>query len=86
MNSRHAAALALVGWYLILPPLEVHQLDEKAPISLWDKVGTYDTETACKEQAALLRLRHAKVTDPLLKKHFALGLCIASDDPRLKGK
>ncbi len=24
MNLRHAAALALVGWYLIVPPVRVH--------------------------------------------------------------
>jgi hypothetical protein len=35
MNPRHAAALALVGWYLIIPPLKGLGRDERAPLSKW---------------------------------------------------
>ena len=86
MKIGHAVTLALVAWYLLLPPLEVHRLNQKAPLSLWDNVGTYETAAACKEQAAKLKQQHAKLTDPIMKEHFTLGQCVASDDPRLKGK
>jgi len=63
MNLRHAATLALVGWYLMKPPLyipwtdRVRQLlgypsenweyDRDAPISQWSQVGEFDSLAAC---------------------------------------
>lgn len=41
MNARHAAALALVSWYLILPPQTAknHLGDPAAPLSKWENGG-----------------------------------------------
>ncbi len=51
MRLRHAAALALTGWYLMVPPPEpfYSTLDARAkePLSQWMRVGTYDTATEC---------------------------------------
>ncbi len=34
MNPRHATALALVAWYLMVPPMyQYHEIDAKAPLS-----------------------------------------------------
>jgi hypothetical protein len=49
MTIPHAAALALVGWYLIDPPLSP---DKKlvagyAPLSKWYIRGAYDSVTDC---------------------------------------
>ena len=60
MNLRHAAALALVGWYLMLPPLtkrgpDSYDLppDTSAPISKWtysSVLDHFDTEEECKTE------------------------------------
>jgi hypothetical protein len=50
MNLRHAAALALVGWYLMMPP-EVR--DKKGdPVSVeaishWDTLAVFDSAMNC---------------------------------------
>jgi hypothetical protein len=48
MNPRHAAALALVGWYLLLPPTTDRGkplLD--APLSKWEMDRSNDTSKEC---------------------------------------
>jgi hypothetical protein len=49
MNLRHAAALALVGWYLMVPPTvgPYLRLDLRVPVSQWRVVQLVDTATAC---------------------------------------
>ena len=49
MNPRHAAALALVGWYLMVPPAERggKQLDYHAPLSTWSIMQSFDTAQSC---------------------------------------
>jgi len=55
INIRHAAALALVGWYLMVPPM-AHKEDwqlggprgpERAPLSKWFTYDWFDTADAC---------------------------------------
>ena len=50
MNCRHAAALALIGWYLIVPPDSTvpHSVDAAAPISRWSRVATFESADDCK--------------------------------------
>jgi hypothetical protein len=43
MNPRHAAALALVGWYLIVAPNR--QTD--VPLGRWEVVANFDSEFLC---------------------------------------
>jgi hypothetical protein len=52
MNFRHAAALALVGWYLMLPPVDIPsgRYVEEAPIASWRKLVEYDTFTKCENR------------------------------------
>jgi hypothetical protein len=58
MKPRHAAALALVGWYLMLPPVvggKHHwHLDLSAPLSQWHSVARYDTATQCTNAAGAI--------------------------------
>jgi hypothetical protein len=91
MNPRHAAALALVGWYLMAPAPE----DLSAPISRWDIVTSYDSATACEKQRMSTVDRMQKAIDDEFAHHepiaggaqaFAHEQCIATDDPRLKEK
>jgi hypothetical protein len=58
LNLRHAAALALVGWYLIVPPSTLksypNPVDKTQPLSGWQKVGRFGSEHDC--HRALKRL------------------------------
>ena len=48
MKPLYAAALALVRWYLIVPPwVARNTFDVHAPLSKWQKSGKFGTEDAC---------------------------------------
>ncbi len=50
MKPRHAAALALVGWYLMMPPLPQDPLllaDPTPPLSVWFLEQSFDTAKEC---------------------------------------
>ena len=96
MNLRHAAALALVVWYMMLPPPEPGQ---NAPISRWfalherkeinsqgpEYLVVLKSEQECKQKLAEeLAYRKKHLTGCLICIHmFERGRCISSDDPRL---
>jgi len=119
VKLRHAAALALTGWYLVVPQPDspVKRPNFKAPLSQWNQMGAFDSAAACdkeresRRQLALEALDQVKreiealpdtgnrplrevapkvYQDDVTVSDFALGItasrCIASDDPRLKGK
>lgn len=95
MNPRHAAALALAGWYLMIPPTGCSgHPNPKAPLSEWAVVWTSDEVNTC----LIIRdgLKHPTpdtAVDPkrLLTDAGYQGSvtavenaqCIATDDPRL---
>jgi len=48
MKLRHAAALALVGWYLLIAPTTAqNQADLQAPLSKWLNAGSFDSASGC---------------------------------------
>jgi len=66
MKSRHAAALALVGWYLMVPPPqsppaalatnidainEYRRMPQRLPISQWKTVESFDSADDCRAYA-----------------------------------
>jgi hypothetical protein len=81
MKPRHAAALALVGWYLMLPPAvpnDPDKVDSSAPLSQWEVMTTFDSQSQCAaEQTRMIGVGN---------KLGRFSQCIASDDPRLKQK
>jgi hypothetical protein len=101
MKPRHAAALALVGWYLMVPPITSSwpvTYDTSAPLSKWKQGGSFDTAKECneeKEKTAMLLLQSAQNPNGTAenKQKFMQSMsamlyalqCIATDDPRLKG-
>jgi hypothetical protein len=50
MKSHHAAALALVGWYLMLPPMVDGHTDTSAPLNSWRMTGSYDAAIDCRKE------------------------------------
>jgi hypothetical protein len=97
MKPRHAAALALVGWYLLVPPLvnAPYKVDTEAPLA-WKVYQTFDTREECDKSRLSVRDKYehtASAPVGSIKKGsraFALQMtfaqCISSDDRRLKAK
>ena len=69
MKPRHAAALALVGWYFILPPSRtspkgIVNMNTKAPLSRWQIVGRFDSTNDCNEYSDELRKAQRETENP----------------------
>ena len=91
MNPRHAAALALVAWYLMVPPSSdlasylVYQ---------WFQVGSFDSRNACERGRRMMIDRFMadlqRDSSDTAAVHgfdaFYYSQCLAGDDLRLEGK
>lgn len=92
-NVRHVAALALVGWYLMVP----HRPgDPSEPIWQWYQANSFDTAEKCNQILAWemtddytnyekqegQNMEHVKGYQRALQD----AKCISTDDPRLKEK
>jgi len=100
MNPRHAAALALVGWYLMMPPLGGGKVDATAPLRRWRQFNAFDSAHACEQYKQspdfMLELElDQQGVEPELSAQTALelrvaessnSLCVSTDDGRLKEK
>jgi hypothetical protein len=91
MKPRHAAALALVGWYLLCPPLSRDRRDWStvAPLSQWTIIKSFHSQNDCHihTQEALEEYRNQHFRDASAltptPEYEAILRCIATDDPRL---
>ena len=87
MKLRHAAALALVGWYLMVPPQRVQDahvtFSANTPLREWKVIQPFDKATDCDKE---LKRRIMDCGKCPLDKLWLSAQCIASDDPRLKEK
>ena len=97
MKLRQAAALVLVGWYLMVPP-DSRQgtrliFRRNAPLTQWYKERDFESEAACKAALASfsktikakLKVGYHNFHQAVEAERLLYGQCIASDDPRLKG-
>jgi len=92
IRLRHAATLALVGWYLIQPPVyrQPPYIDPIPPrMSQWTIFGSYDSAEKCRIDMETQQ-RHGERTplpgdglDRALVQSDQAAVCVASDDPRL---
>jgi hypothetical protein len=94
MRSRHAAILALLGWYLIEPlPLPdpwwlsrywhwttAHRWDVAAPLSRWPIRDTFEILEKRQDDLAMTRRENAEY----IASSIEAWQCVASDDRRLK--
>ncbi len=85
IKLRHTAALALMGWYLFVPPqtrfwwIGEQRYDDAAPLSRWTLDRSFDKAAGC--EAARLASQE-QTGDAAIRMGHAV--CVASDDPRLK--
>jgi hypothetical protein len=88
MNIRHAAALALVGWYLLISPAD----KPDAPLSQWHVFKSFDKAAECESERTdgvgagnwnWEVPRFSEKSDPAGWK-LPRSTCVQGDDPRLK--
>jgi hypothetical protein len=79
MNLRQAAALTLMGWYLMVPKIDLvtATLDTNDPLRSWTTEGSYETAAEC-ERARQGRLQRdltieAKIASDLQDVHRAIN-------------
>jgi hypothetical protein len=85
MNPQQAAALALIGWYLMMLPEPAPGTTPNLslPLSKWWTIRSYDTAKQCE----LARQATIAQEPPEFRGLSALMLrCVATDDPRLMEK
>ena len=90
MKLHHAAALALVGWYLMMPPWG----KLNAPLSEWVIYQSFDSAEVCAVarkalvdyQANYQGMAMTLITQSGGNLQFdgSMATCIATDDPRLR--
>jgi len=77
MKPRHATALALVGWYLMVPPSVSRNLAlVYTPLSEWKIVDTFDSESACQQMLT-------KLIEKMPNTAVDTARCVPSDDPHI---
>ena len=102
MKLRHAAALALVGWYLMAPPIHLENsktdgqhtmstfsVDPNAPLREWKQVQAqeFDSEADCRRTISNGCHREIEANGPsYLEGPLCGAVCVSTDDPRLKSK
>jgi len=101
MGLRHAATLALVGWYLMYPPIvtgkdRVDSVNNNAPFSEWERGGRiFKSREKCEAFGEREREEAKKPPKQIIGSLQARRLqflplmktmCVRSDDPRLKEK
>jgi len=99
MAIRHAAALALVGWYFMLAPIDKnnpHTIDNGAPLSIWVRIAAPDGDIChswmitAHADGINLSTESPKtgasrmLTSSEFRKRLLTAQCVSSDDPRLK--
>jgi hypothetical protein len=61
VKPRHAAAFAVIGWYLMMPTISVEKLpngsarphlDDSANLSAWENLGAFDSAVECNQRQA----------------------------------
>lgn len=90
VTLHHAAALALVGWYLMMPPV-LSGPHPDAPLGEWEIIGVYDKAAECTD--AQDKMRSLGIDADRAKRKLGgrmeartMAECVATDDPRLNGK
>ena len=85
MKLHHAAAVALVGWYLMVPPYDpkTKDFDTSAPLSKWFIRSAHDTANSGQDSLEAGWKTAEKKKDERTKARLAPAQCVATDDPGL---
>lgn len=97
MTLYRAAALALLGWYLMVPPTigDSHEVNRTAPLSQWTIWRSFPRIEGCEtakdrvHKQAFARLTQMDATAHRSRRNresfcvMCQAQCVADDDPRL---
>ena len=94
LNPPHAATLALVGWYLMVPPPYSVGAHSLPPLSKWSIYKTFESADICTNFREDVTTGMLQDAPPDFVAHFDGGFMnifqqaerVATDDPRLKEK
>ncbi len=89
MRYRHAAALALIGWYLLLPPAgrDYPMGNADLPLSQWLKrPTTYRDKDECEHVLDRQRRLANSKNRQVAVNYYKQAQCVSANDPRLKAK
>jgi hypothetical protein len=84
MNLRHAAALALVGWYLMVAPPDTGTYwnrllgTTKRPLNEWSIVASFDSADKCEDR------RETEVAQAVWEKYPKISRNIRAETPKAK--
>jgi len=84
-KTRHIATLALMGWYLLLPPMTrtwwagPERYDNAAQLSTWTIERSFDKAGVCESARLAAQQQSADAGN-----RMGNAVCVASDDSRLK--
>jgi hypothetical protein len=89
MKTYHAAALVLVGWYLMVPDNDIAGFNyddcHTAAVSRCEVHDTFDTLAECKATLNADQRDEAEIEGGTAL-IFDKAACVVSDDPRVKEK
>jgi hypothetical protein len=88
MKPRHAVALVLVGWYLMVPPMDNQARNyATVPIKYWHLIRAFDSAKECEEfvEQFAAKARFRGEWYGVLKERTLSSRCVSTDDPRLEG-
>jgi hypothetical protein len=88
-SIRHAAALALVGWYMMMPPTgrDYPMGNVDAPLTQWKKRATvYRDQAECEHVLDRIRRNTNAKNKQTAVRYYKQAQCVSADDPRLKPK
>jgi len=85
MKRRHAAGIALLAWYLMVPPSDDSRALSDSPLAEWRRFEPFESSTECNASLAEQRRDESErmITNSKEIVVFFYAKCIASDDPRL---
>ena len=95
MRIGHRAAIALMGWALIIPRYDLDgRVEDKAPLSSWKIHSSYDSRADCEQVRHQMveiagefiqeQERRANLDGVSEASVMLAAKCVASDDPRMK--
>jgi hypothetical protein len=91
VKACHAAMLALAGWYLMIPSSALPpNIAYKQPLRKWQIVRGFDEADDCQDFLdSFFEDSRQKQSVGMLEpayRDYMFAECVASDDPRLRGR
>ncbi len=87
MKFRDLAAVVLVGWILVAPSVDCARrgLERETPLSEWQQMDRFSSRGNCETYRTTVIEAEKNDRGNVYVERYSYSICVASDDPRLKG-